>query len=113
MFNGNLGLDYYFLDGPLTPFVSGGIGFSYFDSGVPSGSPDVICWWDPWWGYICSGSTPTHDDWSFNWKGGVGLRLDLENGMLIKLAYNVRWAKIGAAGTEAFPEVAANVGWKW
>jgi len=36
-----LNLSYYFLEGPLTPFVLGGIGWTWVDSNVPSGLPET------------------------------------------------------------------------
>jgi hypothetical protein len=45
---------YNFMDGDITPYVSAGIGWSFIDTNVPQGPPQTGCWWDPWWGYICT-----------------------------------------------------------
>src|SRR5262245_16867819 len=45
---------YNFLDGPITPFIMAGIGWSWIDTNIPTGSVSVGCWWDPWWGQVCA-----------------------------------------------------------
>ena len=44
---------WHWFKGPLTPYLQAGIGYTKLDSNVPSRPPDIDCWWDPWWGYIC------------------------------------------------------------
>jgi len=50
-----LNATYHFMKGSFTPFVVGGIGYGTLDSNIASEPPNVGCWWDPWWGYICHG----------------------------------------------------------
>lgn len=52
---GKFTLDYNIVEGPVTPVVSAGLGYLFVDSGIVSGPPDYYCWWDSWWGYVCSG----------------------------------------------------------
>jgi opacity protein-like surface antigen len=52
-------LVYYLSDGPLSPYVGAGVGWTWIDTRIPNGPPYTWCWWDPWWGYVCSTSYPT------------------------------------------------------
>ena len=87
-FNGRIKASYYFMDGPLTPFVEGGIGWTYVDSNVADGPPITGCWWHPWWGYICSNYYSTFSETSFSYGGALGLRYRMRGGTMLKLAYN-------------------------
>lgn len=112
MWKGRLMVDFNLLDRPFTPFVSGGVGFMYFDSGVPSGRTDVWCWWDYFWGiYVCSADTPTHSTWEFTWNGSAGLRWDVTDQFFAKAAVNWMWADVGASGNQTFTNYLINVGW--
>jgi opacity protein-like surface antigen len=86
-FNVGLGGDFYFSTGRLSPFISGVVGANYIDTNIPSGLPDTVCWWDPWYGYVCISDTPTHDEWSFYYGVGAGLRLDFGQSAFIKAGY--------------------------
>ena len=87
-FNGRIKASYYFMDGPLTPFVEGGIGWTYVDSNVADGPPITGCWWHPWWGYVCSNYYSTFSETSFSYGGALGLRYRMRGGTMLKLAYN-------------------------
>src|SRR3954463_13676570 len=41
---------YNFLAGNLTPFVTGGLGWTYIDTNIPTGLPQNVCWYYPWYG---------------------------------------------------------------
>lgn len=83
--------NYNFIDGPLTPFVNAGIGWSFVDTNIPTSRVQVGCWWDPWWGYICTPyqSTKSIDD--FVYQVGIGGRWDFSNGFTLRLAYEKHW----------------------
>ena len=44
---------YNILGGRVTPFLRASLGWSWIDSNIPSGPSQGVCWWDPWYGYIC------------------------------------------------------------
>jgi opacity protein-like surface antigen len=113
MFQSRVNLDYNLLSTPFTPIITAGIGYTYFDSGLPSDDPEYVCWWDPWWGYVCDGYVDTHSSSEFTWNAGAGFRWDVTDGFFIKALYDVTWMEVGASGTEAFPEYQVQVGWKW
>ncbi len=82
---------YYFLQGNFTPFVSGNVGWTFYDTNIPDGPSYGSCWWDPWYGYICTEYTPTKTDDAFTYGGGVGLRLDINRYFGLQGSYNKTW----------------------
>ena len=54
IWTGQLNGTFVFTDKAVSPFVEAGLGWTNFDSNVASEPPITGCWWDPWWGYICS-----------------------------------------------------------
>ncbi len=79
-----------FSEGPLVPFVDFGYGWTNVDSNVIDGPPITGCWWDPWWGYVCSNFYSTFSSTETSWGGAVGLRYDLPMEGFLRLSWN-RW----------------------
>jgi len=98
-----LNLSYYFLEGPLTPFVMGGIGWTWVDSNIPSGLPQTGCWWDPWYGYICTSYQDTYAKDYFSYSLGLGGRWDVVPGFFLRGSVVWQWMDVGEAGTTDFP----------
>ncbi|MGE5247882.1 MAG: outer membrane protein assembly factor BamD [Verrucomicrobiota bacterium] len=97
-----LNLSYYFLDGPLTPFVLGGIGWTFVDSNIPSGPPQGVCWWDPWYGYICTSYQNTYTKNYFSYNLGLGARWDVTSGFFVRGSVGWQWVDLGTPGTTDF-----------
>ena len=83
-----LNATYHFMQGPFTPFLVGGVGYGTLDSNVASEPPQVGCWWDPWWGYICHGEWKTFKASEFTYNIGVGLRWDINNAVYSRAVYS-------------------------
>jgi len=94
IFTGQLNGTYNFLQGSFTPYVEGGLGWTYFDSNVSDGSPVVGCWWDPLWGYICSDFYTSYSATNFSYGVGAGLRWDVNRDIAVKAGY--RWLEVEA-----------------
>jgi len=91
---------FYLLPGNISPFVSGGIGWTYIDTSIPTGPSSGSCWWDPWYGYVCSSYYPTktQSDWSYNF--GIGVRFDLNRQFSLAPSYNRAWIELNnSSGT--------------
>ena len=86
------------IDGPFTPYIEAGLGWSYFDSNVADGPPSTGCYWHPWWGYICNNYYNTYNDWVFSYGAGVGLRYEFRGGAFLKGSYNY-WELDGFGNT--------------
>jgi hypothetical protein len=77
------------LEGPLTPYIEGGFGWTNVDSNIIAGTPSTGCWWDPWWGYVCDTFYSTYGDTLTSFSGAVGVRWDFNNYYGMRFAYGV------------------------
>lgn len=80
---------YYFMQSGFTPFVSGGIGSTFIDSNIPSGTSATSCWYDPFYGTICNTDTKTQT--AFSYTAGIGLRFQLNRQFSLQGSYNKMW----------------------
>jgi len=105
---------FYLLDKPLTPFLEIGAGWSRIDSNIAQGPPITGCWWDPWWGYICSSYFRTYAETRTSYSGGIGLRWEITP----ELHLRASWERLGIdtrRNTEnAYPDVIrVGAGWSF
>jgi opacity protein-like surface antigen len=70
---------YSFLDGPFRPYLEAGLGYTWVDTNIASGPAVAGCWWDPWWGYVCSGYQPTHGTSSWLGQLGAGMQYNFNH----------------------------------
>jgi opacity protein-like surface antigen len=96
---------YYLLSGNISPFVSGGVGWTYIDTSIPNGPSSGTCWWDPWYGYVCSSYYPTktQSDWSYNF--GVGVRFDLNRQFSLAPSYNRAWIDVESSSGTPYVDI--------
>jgi len=81
---------FYLLDGPLTPYLQAGIGWTTVDSNVADGPPTTGCWWDWFWGgYVCRNFWSTYHDTRNSYTAAVGLRWDYSRDMSFKAEYGI------------------------
>lgn len=88
-------MSYNLLATKFTPFVTAGLGWGWFDSNIATGDWNSYCWWDPWYGYICSSYPSTYGDDAFVYKAGGGLRMDSAESFFFKVMYNAQWNDFG------------------
>ncbi len=102
-----------FGDGPLTPYLGAGIGWTWIDTNIPNGPPVGGCWWDPWYGYVCYSSYPTKTTDAFSYQVLLGLRYTLNNDMtFFRLGYTSQWMDFSNTNsTPRFDVIALDVGW--
>lgn len=97
-----LGADFNLLPKRFTPYVSGGIGWTFIDSNIPA---DLYqgCWWHPWYGYMCGTAVSTYGTDEFSYSIGVGLRLELSEMFFVRVGYDYNGVNIdGADGLDIF-----------
>jgi hypothetical protein len=102
---------YNILGGRVTPFLRASLGWTWIDSNIPSGPTQGVCWWDPWWGYICDTWQPTFEDTTFAYGAAVGVRGELTERFFIEGSYNVLWVDFDRAGTQSLDGFRLNAGW--
>jgi len=87
---------YNFSSAAFTPLVTGGLGWTWVDTNIPSGLPETFCWYYPWWGQYCATGVPTHNTTKFSYNAGLGLRYDYGRGVFRALV-NQQWIDFGGS----------------
>lgn len=93
---------WHFLAGPVTPYLSGGIGSTTVDSNIPSGPPGNYCWYYPYGGYYCGTYVPTATETAFSYNAGVGIRWDFSREMFMRFGAQQQWTDFSGT-TESYP----------
>jgi hypothetical protein len=100
---GLFNVDFHLFDKRFTPLVTGGIGWNYLEATLTNMPVTPgYCYWDPWWGYICTGAgypVYTSTDWIYDL--GVGFRWDAPANFFLKAAIDVSWVKYPEADNYA------------
>jgi opacity protein-like surface antigen len=96
-FTPRVGANFNFLEGDLTPYVTGGVGWSFIDTNIPDGPAQSACWWDPWWGYYCGTWQDTRSIDELAYNAGAGVRWDVSSTITLRLGYEKHWIDIGEA----------------
>jgi len=101
IWNGQLNGTFVFTDKVVAPFIEAGLGWTNFDSNVSSSPPTTGCWFDPWWGWVCSSWYSTYGSSNFSYGAGLGLRWNLNFDMSVKLTY--RWLEVDSGNQSERP----------
>ena len=109
---GRFNVDYNILKGRLTPFLTGGLGYQYLETELNHLPPVGVCWWDPWWGWICDVHHPYAWETDFTWNVGAGIRWSITDDFFIKATGGAQWLEYGGArGITTQIEGILAVGW--
>jgi opacity protein-like surface antigen len=103
---------YHFMDGPITPYLQAGVGWTKLDSNILSRPPTTGCWWDPWWGYICSTTWDTFKTSEFTYNVGAGLRWDVNGAFFMRGAWARQFIKLDNGNLD-FDTVTLEAGFMW
>jgi opacity protein-like surface antigen len=105
-------LSYYFLTGRIRPFVTTGIGWNFVDTNIPTAPPQVGCWWNPWYGYICEGFQDTKNVDGFAYQAGAGVRYQVNPKFSVSGIYKMNWVDYPKAdGTPTFDAIQLILNW--
>ncbi len=74
----------------FTPYVNGGIGWSLIDTNIVA-DYSTGCWYDPWFGYVCSGYTSTYGTDLASFVAGAGIRIEPNETVFIQVGYEKGW----------------------
>jgi opacity protein-like surface antigen len=103
-----------FLPGAFSPFVSASAGWSWVDTNIATGPPQTGCWWDPWWGYVCSTFQNTKSLDGFAYGFDVGARYDFSDSIAAHFSYRMMWVDLeNADGTPDVDGFRLGIGWKF
>jgi opacity protein-like surface antigen len=114
--NSSFNFTYNIMAKTITPYVSAGIGWTWVDTNIPSGSPDIGCWWDPWYGQICTSYQDTFEDDAFSYGLGAGVRVEVTDTFFLRLGVNNVWQDFGGSDYDKTPEVFSvrmDIAWKF
>jgi opacity protein-like surface antigen len=110
----NFDATYTFLDGPIKPLVVAGLGWQWLNTNIASAPPQTGCWWDPWWGYVCSTWQPTHGSSSFTYQVGGGVQFNFRRSFAINVDYRYTWFQLtNSTGTPAVGTVELMFVWRF
>jgi opacity protein-like surface antigen len=103
-----------FMPGQFTPFVTASLGWAWIDTNIATEPPQTGCWWDPWWGYICTTFQDTKSLDGFAYGVGVGARYDFSDSLALSASYRYGWVDLDKAdGTPDMDSFLLNLGWKF
>jgi hypothetical protein len=98
----SFGFTYNLVKGPFTPYVSANLGYTYIDSGIPTGNIGNVCYWYPYYGYVCGPVAETYTSTEFNYGAGIGLRYDFNRKLYIKGDVSQNYLDINSSNTPDF-----------
>jgi opacity protein-like surface antigen len=105
-------LSYYFLTGRIRPFVTTGVGWNFVDTNIPTAPPQVGCWWNPWYGYICEDFQDTKNVDGFAYQLGAGVRYQINPKFSLSGSYKMNWVEFPKAdGTPTFDAIQLILNW--
>lgn len=106
----NAYITWHFLKGPLTPYVTGTLGYTWIDTNIATGPPVTGCWWT-WYGYICDTFVDTKTEDGASYGVGAGVRWEFSRGWFSRLGYDQRWFDLSnVSGSPSFGSVRVDFG---
>jgi opacity protein-like surface antigen len=110
---GRFNVDYNIINRRITPFVTAGIGYQYLETELTHLPASNVCWWDPWWGWICDGHTIAWET-DFTWNVGAGFRWNITDSLIVKAMAGANWLEYsGARGVTTQIEGIFSIGWSF
>lgn len=105
---------FYLSEAEFSPYLELGAGWTRIDSNIAQGPPTTECWWDPWWGYVCSEFFDTYHDTRATYTTALGVRWDLSSETLLKVSWGLRAIDTGDRTEELSQDVfKAEFAWKF
>ena len=97
----NFDFTYNIFSGPFTPYITANLGYTYLDSGIPTGNIGTGCGWYFGW-YYCGPVAQTFTSNEFNYGAGLGLRYDFNRKLYIKGGVSKNIIDINSTNTPDF-----------
>ena len=104
---------FYLTEGAVAPYLEAGGGWTTIDSNIANGPPTTGCWWDPWWGYICTSFYDTYSETRTSWTYGVGLRWELSDEFVVRGSYGVLEIDTGRSEDAEMDVLKIDFGWRF
>lgn len=107
---------WYLLSGPTTPFLTAGVGVTFFDPEFDDTPTANACWIYPWYGQVCGAAAPENTLARLGYTAGAGLRWDLPrewaySGGFLRLLVGGEWIHFSEASSPVgYVQVRADFG---
>jgi opacity protein-like surface antigen len=112
--NASFDATFNFMTGQFSPFIVGAIGWSWVDTNIATEPPQTGCWWDPWWGYVCTTFQDTKTIDGFTYEVGLGARYDFNESFSLSGSYRKTWHDWdNADGAVDIDTAILSFGWKF
>jgi opacity protein-like surface antigen len=109
-----INFNYYFMPKTITPYVSAGFGWLWYDTNIPTGPATGGCYWDPWYGQICGTYQDTATGSGFSYGFGAGVRIEPKQNFFLRLGVNDNWQDLGSySNSPDFISYRLDMGWKF
>ena len=82
--------DFNLLQGRITPYVTGNVGWLAIDTNISAGT-DIGCYWDPWYGYLCVPYSTSYGTDCATYGLGIGLRAEVTPTMFLRAGWDHNW----------------------
>lgn len=89
----------------VAPYATGGLGWVSIDTNVPTGPPVGSCWFDPWWGLVCTSFQPTHSITELGTSVSVGVRWDFTRRVFLDASVGREWIDLDHADQPEFRQM--------
>lgn len=105
-------LSYYFLTGRFRPFLTTAAGWNFVDTNIETRPPQIGCWWNPWYGYICESFQDTKNVDGFAYQVGAGVNYRITPSISLSGSYKMSWLDMPQAdGTPTFDAIQIILNW--
>lgn len=109
---GRVNVDYNMINRRLTPILTAGIGYQYLETELPNAPPATVCFWDPWFGWVCQTGQAIAWETDFTWNVGGGFRWNITDNFFIKAIGGANWLEYsGSHGMTTQLEGIFSIGW--
>lgn len=89
----------------VAPYATGALGWVSIDTNIPTGPPVGSCWFDPWWGLVCSSFQPTRTTTELATAVGLGVRWDFSRRVFLDASVGREWIDFDNASRPDFTQL--------
>jgi opacity protein-like surface antigen len=94
----------------LEPYASVGLGIVSVDTNIPEGPAVGVCWWHPWWGYVCDSVQPTRTTSEATMTLGFGVRVELGRRLFFDGSVGRQWIDFDTANRPGYSQLRLAIG---
>lgn len=89
----------------VAPYATGALGWVSIDTNIAAGPPVGVCWFDPWWGFVCDAVQPTHTETELGTAFGFGVHWDFSRRVFLDVSVGREWIDFDNANRPDFTQL--------